>query len=188
MAATGDWARLGKYARARREDLGLYREDIAARGGPGVSTLGKIENNRQASYAMDVLAKLDRALGWTAGSARAILDGGEPQLAVAAAPPVDTGAPSGPMLTLASVAATAAVDWVGQVKAEIEEYGRPLLPPPSEENEIDRIIRRAWDTLDEAGVDRAELAEMVAWWRMRTAAGTQTPAVPAHRREHLKSA
>lgn len=74
---TPDVQRLAELVRQRRIALDLTQTDVAARGGPSDTTLGKVESavgtpNRQT------LMKLDVGLGWTPGSARRVLDGGEP--------------------------------------------------------------------------------------------------------------
>lgn len=73
--------RLGEYVRRRRMELKLSQPDIAARGGPSVSVLSKIETGSRR-YGDRVIIKLEDTLGWERGSVQAILDGGEPALKV----------------------------------------------------------------------------------------------------------
>lgn len=85
---TSDPQRLGRYVKARREELGLSQDDVASRGGPSDTTLGKIEAGTGGLSRIS-LTKLDESLSWTAGSARLVLEGGEPVPAEEAAPSVD---------------------------------------------------------------------------------------------------
>ena len=73
------WARLGLKARQRRISLGMNQPDVSAAGGPSTGVVSKIENAKQTSYEDRVLFQLERALQWQPGSARDILDGGEPR-------------------------------------------------------------------------------------------------------------
>ncbi|WP_336794220.1 helix-turn-helix domain-containing protein [Gordonia malaquae] len=72
---------LAEHARRRREELGLRQDELKARGGPSTTTLTKIENATPPTPAPGTLRKLDHGLGWSSGSARRVLDGGEPTLA-----------------------------------------------------------------------------------------------------------
>lgn len=83
-----DPQRLGRYVKARREALGLSQDEVAARGGPSDTTLGKIEAGAGGLSRISV-AKLDHPLSWAPGSARRVLEGGEPE-------PVGTAATSHP--------------------------------------------------------------------------------------------
>lgn len=70
-------ARLDFYVSERLAVLHMTRAELARRGGPNRSTLHKsTTGSRTMSPA--TLARLDEALGWAHGSARAVLDGGEP--------------------------------------------------------------------------------------------------------------
>jgi transcriptional regulator with XRE-family HTH domain len=85
--AEENWKRLGDYVVARRIALGMRdRRALAAVTGVTDRTLGKVENGRRVSAS--TLGALDNHLGWTPGSCRQILSGGEPALQAAA--------PSGP--------------------------------------------------------------------------------------------
>ena len=67
MERTGGWKAIGAIARARRERLGLKQDDVARRGGPGVSTIGKFERGAQANYPWRTQHQIERALGWRQG-------------------------------------------------------------------------------------------------------------------------
>ncbi|MGN2636469.1 Scr1 family TA system antitoxin-like transcriptional regulator [Nocardia takedensis] len=81
MEAAEDWTRLGEWVVARREELGMStRQAMAETGSLSYRVLGDLE--RGARPVSDrTLSQLERALGWSAGSARTILHGGEPTLA-----------------------------------------------------------------------------------------------------------
>jgi hypothetical protein len=71
-------ARLDHFVCERLAVLRMTRGELARRGGPNRSTLHKaISGSRTVSMA--TLARLDASLGWTPGSAAAILGGGTPQ-------------------------------------------------------------------------------------------------------------
>jgi transcriptional regulator with XRE-family HTH domain len=74
-----DWSNLGRLVRERRTDLGLTQAEIQSAGGPSPATLYLIESGRRGSYRPQVLRRLERALGWRAGSVRRALAGGRPQ-------------------------------------------------------------------------------------------------------------
>jgi hypothetical protein len=78
-----DWQRLADYVVARRVELGMReRRALAAAIGVTDRTLGKLENGQRVSPS--TLALIENELGWTPGSSRRILAGGEPSLAAAA--------------------------------------------------------------------------------------------------------
>jgi transcriptional regulator with XRE-family HTH domain len=82
--AEGDWKRLGDYIVARRIALGMRdRRSLANATGVTERTLGKVENGNRVSAS--TLGALDNHLGWTPGSCRQILGGGEPVAALSAA-------------------------------------------------------------------------------------------------------
>jgi transcriptional regulator with XRE-family HTH domain len=74
-----DWRRLGDYVIARRMQLGMRdRRALAAATGVTDRTLGKLENGQRVSAS--TLGVIENELGWTPGSCRRILSGGEPSL------------------------------------------------------------------------------------------------------------
>jgi transcriptional regulator with XRE-family HTH domain len=88
-----DWRRLADYVVARRVELGM-RERRALASATGVTdrTLGKLENGQRVSPS--TLAVIENELGWSPGSSRRILAGGEPSLVAA----TDDGQYSDPTL------------------------------------------------------------------------------------------
>jgi transcriptional regulator with XRE-family HTH domain len=79
-----DWRRLADYVVARRVELGMRdRRALAAATGITDRTLGKLENGQRVSAS--TLAVIENELGWTPGSARHVLAGGEPGLTTASA-------------------------------------------------------------------------------------------------------
>ncbi len=75
--AEEDWRRLADYVVARRTALGMRdRRALAAVTGVTDRTLGKIETGRRVSAS--TLGTLENHLGWSPGSCRRILAGGEP--------------------------------------------------------------------------------------------------------------
>jgi transcriptional regulator with XRE-family HTH domain len=75
-----DWSRLGRLVRDRRTELGLTQAEVHTAGGPSPATLYLLETGGRDSYRPQVLRRLERALGWRAGSVRRVLAGGQPML------------------------------------------------------------------------------------------------------------
>lgn len=74
-----DWKRLGDYVVARRIALGMRdRRALAAVTGVTDRTLGKLENGKRVSAS--TLGAVENQLGWSPGSCRRMLAGGEPVL------------------------------------------------------------------------------------------------------------
>ncbi|WP_199444487.1 hypothetical protein [Umezawaea beigongshangensis] len=76
-----DWDRLARAVVDRRTRLDLTQEAVYAAGGPSTVTLRYIESSGRTRYQPLILARLERALGWEAGSVDRILRGGNPVLA-----------------------------------------------------------------------------------------------------------
>lgn len=62
-----EWVVVGELVRRRRERLGLKQDELKARGGPGVATVGKIERAAQDGFPLRTQHQLERALGWSLG-------------------------------------------------------------------------------------------------------------------------
>ena len=78
---TSGWKRLGHYVVDRRVELGYKkRPALAAATGISLRVLSDIELGKRANYDAVTLTSLERALGWTTGSAARIAAGGEPQM------------------------------------------------------------------------------------------------------------
>jgi transcriptional regulator with XRE-family HTH domain len=74
-----DWERLGDYVVARRTALGMKdRRAFSAATGITDRTLGKLENGKRVSAS--TLGAVENHLGWSPGSCRRILAGGEPSV------------------------------------------------------------------------------------------------------------
>jgi transcriptional regulator with XRE-family HTH domain len=73
-----DWKRLGRYVRARREQLGLLQDEFSVQSGVSRFTLYKLETAQQTGYRRETFRDLEAGLGWATGSVDAILEGGEP--------------------------------------------------------------------------------------------------------------
>ncbi|KUL59627.1 helix-turn-helix domain-containing protein [Streptomyces albidoflavus] len=74
--ATPDLARLARYVKDRRLELGLARKLAAAHAGMSKDTWRRVEEGepvREMSYA-----KMDPVLGWAPGSTASVLAGEEP--------------------------------------------------------------------------------------------------------------
>ncbi|MGD9620647.1 MAG: helix-turn-helix domain-containing protein [Mycolicibacterium sp.] len=77
--------RLIVFVKQRLADLGMTQEELAARGGPDRSTLGKLRGRPgQKTPTVATLLAYDDGLGWERGSAAVVLLGGAPQEARAA--------------------------------------------------------------------------------------------------------
>ncbi|MFV8176762.1 helix-turn-helix domain-containing protein [Mycolicibacterium peregrinum] len=72
--------RLIHFVKQRLSDLGITQEELAARGGPDRSTLGKLRSRPgQQTPTVATLLAYDDTLGWDRGSAAVTLLGGTPQ-------------------------------------------------------------------------------------------------------------
>lgn len=67
------WAAVGYVARLRRSRLQLNQGDLKRRGGPGPSTVGKIERGEQESFPLRTQHALETALGWSKGTVEEML-------------------------------------------------------------------------------------------------------------------
>lgn len=67
----------GMTVKARRDALGLTQRDVYAKGGPSPATLIRWEHghNHNSPARAKALSKLDHALDWTPGTARALYNG-----------------------------------------------------------------------------------------------------------------
>ncbi len=91
--ASEDWSRLADYVVARRVELGMRdRRALAAATGVTDRTLGKLENGHRVSPS--TLGVIDNQLGWTPGSCRRILAGGEPSVLSGAHDPAEYDDPT----------------------------------------------------------------------------------------------
>jgi DNA-binding XRE family transcriptional regulator len=79
MKLEGDRKRLASEIVARRNELGLNQAELAARAGLSATTLRSLESGARTGRR-ESLRKLEPALGWQEGSAKAILAGGKPKL------------------------------------------------------------------------------------------------------------
>lgn len=78
--------RLIHFVKQRLADLGITQEELAARGGPDRSTLGKLRSRPgQHTPTVATLVAYDDTLGWERGSSAVVLLGGTPQEAHTAA-------------------------------------------------------------------------------------------------------
>ncbi|MFC9285686.1 helix-turn-helix domain-containing protein [Streptomyces sp. NPDC057052] len=74
------WGKLAAAARAAREARGLSQEALAELAGVSEGSVQNLEGGKPRSRMPQTLARIEPHLGWAAGSARAVLDGGEPVL------------------------------------------------------------------------------------------------------------
>jgi hypothetical protein len=75
-----DWLHLAQLIKERRLELGLTQAQVHSAGGPAPATLYLLENGCRTSFSPQILRRLERALGWRAGSIRRVLVGGRPAL------------------------------------------------------------------------------------------------------------
>ncbi|GMA33536.1 helix-turn-helix domain-containing protein [Litorihabitans aurantiacus] len=67
-------ARLGRYLRSRRAELGFSQDEVAALGGPSTTTQSKIEHGLTRRIQRRTMEDIDRSLGWKVGSTEALLE------------------------------------------------------------------------------------------------------------------
>ncbi|MCV2395967.1 hypothetical protein OEB99_16750 [Actinotalea sp. M2MS4P-6] len=66
------WELLADFAAKRRRRLGLNQGDLKSRGGPGASTVGKIER-AEGPFPLRTQHALENALGWSRGGVELLL-------------------------------------------------------------------------------------------------------------------
>lgn len=72
------WGQLADAIRTAREARGLTQPQLADLAGVAEGSVQNLESGKPRSRMPQTLAKVEPHLGWTAGSGRLILDGGEP--------------------------------------------------------------------------------------------------------------
>lgn len=78
----GDWTRLADHVRAARNALGMTQADLAAAAGIGFTTVQLLERGVPRTRLPNTISAIEAALGWAPGSARRVLEGGDPEAAV----------------------------------------------------------------------------------------------------------
>ncbi|MGB6244614.1 MAG: hypothetical protein WBF94_06640 [Gordonia sp. (in: high G+C Gram-positive bacteria)] len=78
LKGVSDQSRFGELVERRRGELGINQSDVPQHGGPSDLTVRKLERGRIARPSAATFSKLDTALQWAPGSARAAFHGGEP--------------------------------------------------------------------------------------------------------------
>lgn len=74
-----NWDRLAGAIRERRQVLGMTQQQLADAVGVDRSTIKNLEGARTPTKRLpSSIAVVEQALGWAPGSARIVLDGGEP--------------------------------------------------------------------------------------------------------------
>lgn len=68
-----EWVVIGELVRRRRDRLGLKQDELKARGGPGVATVGKIERAAQDGFPLRTQHQLEKALGWSLGTIEEVM-------------------------------------------------------------------------------------------------------------------
>ena len=81
-----DWKRLGAFVTSRRAERGCMTQRAFAKvTGLTDRTIGKLENGQRVGWS--TLGLIEAHLGWEPGSARQILQGGDPVIRGEQAPP-----------------------------------------------------------------------------------------------------
>lgn len=75
---TDDLQNLAAHVKARRAHKDWTQLDVYSQGGPSNSTLTAVEDARSPGPSRSTIRKLDVGLQWETGSARRVLEGGEP--------------------------------------------------------------------------------------------------------------
>lgn len=73
-----DFVRLGRLVAAAREARGWRQEDLAQAAGMSRSAIQNLERGRPFRRMPPTLKRVEQELGWEAGAARIILEGGDP--------------------------------------------------------------------------------------------------------------
>ncbi|SEM49799.1 hypothetical protein SAMN05660976_05280 [Nonomuraea pusilla] len=145
---TGDWQRLGRYVRERRELLRLTQQDVTSRGGPSIATIRNIEAASRDSYRGLTYSQLENALGWEHGSVDEILRGGEPALTQATTPDRPAGppqpAPRAHRATLGDVLVERGLARPDQLGLSDQIEDDPLVKEILEATEFDDDFKNRW--------------------------------------------
>lgn len=75
---TRDLARLGAAVRAAYSGMGLNQRQFSDACGVSRATLGRLESGSGPEPSATTLARVEKGLGWPAGTALAVADGAEP--------------------------------------------------------------------------------------------------------------
>jgi transcriptional regulator with XRE-family HTH domain len=78
------WGRLAAAVRSARDARGLSQTALAELAGVSEGSIQNLESGKPRSRMPQTVARVEPHLGWAEGSARAILDGGEPTPAAGA--------------------------------------------------------------------------------------------------------
>lgn len=73
-----DWKRLAEAIRAARRELGMTQVELADAADVSGGTIQNLEAGREFYRIPTKLPAVERALEWAPGSAKAVLDGGDP--------------------------------------------------------------------------------------------------------------
>lgn len=74
----GAWRQLADEIRAARDARGLTQAELAQEAGVGLRTLQDLEAGITRGRMPRLLPRIERSLGWRPGSARLVLEGGQP--------------------------------------------------------------------------------------------------------------
>ncbi len=77
---TWDWKRLGEQLQAARKAQGLRQTDLAERAGVSLATVQAVESGKEYAKITPTVRSIARTVGWTDGSPKAVLEGGQPTL------------------------------------------------------------------------------------------------------------
>ena len=171
------WQVVGRLVKARRERLGVAQGDLQKHGGPGVTTVSKIERAAQANFPLRTQQQLEQALGWRRGTVEdvveAVTDGaweriGEdlqaqlvehdlPNLAATPAPP-----PARRAVDLSDAELLAELTYRVRAYAEAAERDRPATPAQVVQAELARRGRNPGWLMDASGLAVDELMPFLA--------------------------
>lgn len=147
-AMEADWDRLAEAVRQRREALGLTQVQLAERAGVTDTTIGNLEGGRKFRRTPASLPAVEQELGWTPGSARVVLAGGDPTLTseVADAMPLEDR-----YRRVAPVSPEALSEAVEDMVYEVFMAG----PPGTSFEDYDKARKKAFEVLRSKGIEVA---------------------------------
>ncbi|MEU6657832.1 helix-turn-helix transcriptional regulator [Streptomyces sp. NPDC046821] len=181
MTTTRDWKRLAEAIRDVRKARGWRQEDLAEAAGIGYSTVQRAESSDGYKTMPLTIDKIERTLGWTPGSARAVLEGGTPTLLT---PPAAAPVPPAADTEMPASASGDAAGFVARLPARIQHELADGELVDTDVIELQRkgmrLIVFATRDPEQATEDRAEKAEDIREWtrvqrRLRGLASDERP-------------
>lgn len=147
-AMDADWDRLATAVQRRRETLGLTQVQLAEAAGVTDTTIRNLEGGRKFKRPPASLPSVEQALGWSPGSARVVLAGGEPALLADAADDI-------PLEQRYRRVETISPEQLAEAVEDMVYEVFIAAPPGTSFEDYDKARRRAFEVLRSKGIEVA---------------------------------